>query len=133
VVLVENLKAFRNKIKIIVDYFRFFYCLTIKLIVKMGFQWCDCKIIRVVPPTLEEMEKDAQEEKESEEKESPSKSKKAKKSFSPLEHLFKYELEEVDLDEGEVAQVKFGCSYLNDFESSHFKTYQLFTHFHFFY
>ena len=70
-------------------------------------QWCDCKIIRVIAPTAEEIEKDQAEEKEKDEKEkdSPSKTKKAKKSFSPPEHLFKYELEEVDLDEGEVNQV----------------------------
>ena len=68
-------------------------------------QWCDCKIIRVIPPTAEEIEKDQAEEKEKEDKDSPSKSKKAKKSFSPPEHLFKYELEEVDPDEGEVNQV----------------------------
>jgi hypothetical protein len=55
---------------------------------------------QIVPPTLEEIEKDAQEEKESEEK-----AKKPKKSFSPPEHLFKYELEEVDPDEGEASQV----------------------------
>jgi hypothetical protein len=56
-------------------------------------------------PTAEEIEKDLAEEKEKEEKDSPSKTKKPKKSFSPPEHLFKYELEEVDLDEGEVNQV----------------------------
>jgi hypothetical protein len=54
---------------------------------------------------LEEIEKDAAEEKEKEEKDSPSKAKKAKKAFSPPEHLFKYELEEVEPDEGDANQV----------------------------
>ena len=61
-------------------------------------------VCQVIPPTQEEIEKDAKEEKEGEEK-SPSKAKKSKKSFSPAEHLFKYELEETDPDEGEVSQV----------------------------
>ena len=68
-----------------------------------------CVYFQVVPPTLEEIEKDAQDEKESEEK-----AKKPKKSFSPPEHLFKYELEEVDPDEGEASQVdRLQRSYLN--------------------
>jgi len=39
---------------------------------------------------------------EGKDKDSPSKSKKSKKSFSPADHLFKYQLEEIDPDEGEV-------------------------------
>ena len=65
-------------------------------------QWCDCKVINVIPPSQQEIDKDAEEEREEqlkEESESPSKSKKSKKSFFPPEHLFKYELEEIEPDE----------------------------------
>ena len=68
----------------------------------------------MIPPSAEEIEKDLAEEKEKEEKGSPSKSKKPKKAFSPPEHLFKYELEEVEPDEGEVSQVCY-TSYTNFF------------------
>ena len=65
-------------------------------------QWCDCKVINVKPPTQQEIDKDAEEEREEQLKadsESPSKTKKSKKSFFPPEHLFKYELEEIEPDE----------------------------------
>ena len=63
--------------------------------------WCDCKIVKVIPPTQEEIDKDAEEQREEEAKnESPSK-KKAKKTFFPPEHLFKYELQEVEPDDPE--------------------------------
>lgn len=70
----------------------------------MNEMWCDCKVMKVIPPTQEEIDKDAAEEQEEEskkakdDKESPTKNKKAKKSFSPPEHLFKYELLEVEPD-----------------------------------
>lgn len=64
-------------------------------------RWCDCKVLKVIPPAQEEIDKDAEDEREEEEKNSkdgsPSK-KKAKKSFFPPEHLFKYELLEEDPD-----------------------------------
>merc|ERR1712024_381804 len=47
-------------------------------------QWCDCRVLKVIPPTQEEIDKDAEEEREEEQKNkkdgSPSK-KKVKKSF----------------------------------------------------
>jgi len=67
-------------------------------------QWCDCKVLKVLPPSQEEIDKDAEEEREEEEKnkkdsgkDTPSK-KKAKKSFFPPDHLFKYELQEIEPD-----------------------------------
>ena len=64
-------------------------------------QWCDCKVLKVIPPTQEEIDKDAEEDREEEEKAakegSPSK-KKPKKTFFPPDHLFKYELQEVEPD-----------------------------------
>ena len=71
-------------------------------------QWCDCKVINVIPPTQQEIDKDAEDEREEqlkEDTESPSKSKKSKKSFFPPEHLFKYELEEIEPDEQDLAAV----------------------------
>ena len=71
-------------------------------------QWCDCKVINVIPPTQQEIDKDAEDEREEqlkEESESPSKTKKNKKSFFPPEHLFKYELEEIEPDSEELAAV----------------------------
>ena len=65
-------------------------------------QWCDCKVIHAIPPTQQEIDKDAEDEREEQLKEgsdSPSKPKKNKKSFFPPEHLFKYELEEIEPDE----------------------------------
>ena len=72
-------------------------------------QWCDCKILRVVPPTEEEVKKDADEEAaaaaadggDGGEGSSPGKSgkPKEKKSFSPPDHLFKYEVQEVEPDD----------------------------------
>ena len=50
-------------------------------------QWCDCKVINVIPPTQQEIDKDAEEEREEQLKEnsdSPSKSKKGKKSINLL-------------------------------------------------
>ena len=71
----------------------------------MNEMWCDCKVMKIIPPTQEEIEKDAAEEQQEEESKkakdndsSPTKGKKAKKSFSPPEHLFKYELLEVEPD-----------------------------------
>jgi len=77
----------------------------------VGEQWCDCKVVGVIPPTQEEIDKDAELEREEQLKDeegggsgkaassgSPSKAKKAKKSFFPPEHLFKYELEEIEED-----------------------------------
>ena len=68
-------------------------------------EWCDCKVLKVIPPTQEEIDKDANEELQEEEKNkteggSPTK-KKVKKSFSPPDHLFKYELQETDPDNPE--------------------------------
>ena len=71
-------------------------------------EWCDCKVLKVIPPTQEEIDKDAEEELLEEEKNikeagsgSPSKKKPVKKSFSPPDHLFKYELQEMDPDNPE--------------------------------
>ena len=63
-------------------------------------QWCDCKVLKVLPPSQEEIDQDAEEEREEEEKngKSPSKKPKAKKSFFPPDHLFKYELQEIEPD-----------------------------------
>lgn len=73
----------------------------------IGEQWCDCKIVAVVPPTQEEIDKDAQDEREErqrgEDEDSPKR--KSKKSFFPPDHLFKYELEEVEPDDPEVNPV----------------------------
>merc|ERR1712020_198002 len=67
-------------------------------------QWCDCRVLKVIPPSQEEIDKDAEEEREEEQKNkkdgSPSK-KKVKKSFFPPDHLFKYELQEMDPDNPE--------------------------------
>ena len=68
-------------------------------------QWCDCRVVEVLPPSQDEIDKDAQQERERQLKDeaesstSPSKTKKPKKSFFPPEHLFKYELEEVEDEE----------------------------------
>lgn len=62
-------------------------------------QWCDCKILKVLPPSQEEIDKDLEEERVEESK-SPSK-KKPKKTFYPPDHLFKYELIETDPDNPE--------------------------------
>ena len=80
------------------------------------FQWCDCKVLKVIPPTQAEIDKDAELEREEQLKEeqekadspskngengSPSKSKKNKKTFFPPDHLFKYELEELEDEDDE--------------------------------
>ena len=70
-------------------------------------QWCDCKLLKVIPPTQEEIDKDAAEEAEEEAKNkkpdgSPTKkAPKVKKTFFPPDHLFKYELQEIEPDNPE--------------------------------
>jgi len=82
-------------------------------------QWCDCKVINVIPPSQQEIDKDAEDEREEQlkeeaEKGSPSKQQKkiSKKSFFPPEHLFKYELEEIEPDE-DIAAVSIQSHLLN--------------------
>jgi bromodomain adjacent to zinc finger domain protein 1A len=74
----------------------------------IGDLWCDCKVLKVIPPTQEEIDKDAEEEREEEKaaskEDSPTK-KKTKKSFFPPEYLFKYELQETDPDDPEANPV----------------------------
>ncbi len=93
-------------------YNRFFVGEIVDAVIKD--QWCDCKILRVIPPSPEEIAKDAQEEAEELEKErkeaeakgdSPPKKPKDKKSFSPPDHLFKYEVVEIEPDDPEVNEV----------------------------
>ena len=77
-------------------------------------QWCDCKVVKVIPPTQEEIDKDAEEEAKEEEnkkEDSPTKKGKNKKTFSPPEHLFKYELLEVEPDDPENNPVS-NCFYI---------------------
>jgi bromodomain adjacent to zinc finger domain protein 1A len=71
-------------------------------------QWCDCKIIRVVAPTEEEIAKDSEAEKQDLAKEaaeatanggSPKTKSKEKKRFFPYDHLFKYEIVEIEPDD----------------------------------
>ena len=57
------------------------------------------------------------EEQLKENSDSPSKSKKGKKSFFPPEHLFKYELEEIEPDEQDLAAVS--NTFWNDAHSIH--------------
>ncbi len=93
-------------------YNRFFVGEIVEAVIKD--QWCDCKILRVIPPTQEEVDKDAAEEAEEAEKErkeaaekgepSPKRSK-DKKSFSPPDHLFRYEVVEVEPDNPEVNEI----------------------------
>ena len=75
-------------------------------------QWCDCRVLRVIPPTAEEIQKDKEEEEAERLKEnggkeeSPkSKEKREKKSFQPLDHLFKYEVEEIEPDNEDANEV----------------------------
>ena len=82
----------------------------------IGEMWCDSKILRVIPPTQEEIEKNDQEEREAEEEEerkkkeeaaaaggdekkSPKKPKEKKAPFLPHDYLFKYEVQEIDPDD----------------------------------
>jgi bromodomain adjacent to zinc finger domain protein 1A len=93
----------------------------------IGEMWCDSKILRVIPPTQEEIEKDAQEIKVAEEEEaaeekkkaeaeggkgSPSKSSTPKKPkdkktpFLPQDYLFKYQVQETEPDDPESTEVR---------------------------
>ena len=85
-------------------------------------QWCDCKVLKVIPPTQEEIDKDAEEDREEEEKAakegSPSK-KKPKKTFFPPDHLFKYELQEVEPDNPDDNPVRIFLLLLSS-SSTHF-------------
>ncbi len=73
-------------------------------------QWCDCKVLKVIPPSQDEIDKDAAEEREEEEKASSPK-KKPKKTFFPPDHLFKYELQEMDPDNPEDNPVRYTLSF----------------------
>ena len=85
----------------------------------IGDMWCECKVLKVIPPTQEEIDKDKEEEREAEEKEkkereenekeskekatteeskSPKKGKE-KKAFLPHDYLFKYEVLETMPDD----------------------------------
>ncbi len=114
--LADNTK--RGRLADLVDdvyiyaYNRFFVGEVVEGVIKD--QWCDCKILKVIPPTEEDIAKDAQEEaeelekerKEAEEKgESPPKKPKEKKTFLPPDHLFRYEVIEVEPDNPEVNEV----------------------------
>ena len=84
-------------------------------------QWHDCKIVKVIPPTEEEIKADLAEDEEERKKEeekkkdsadggsssgSPKKKKeKEKKAFSPADHLFKYQVVKIEPEEHEANEV----------------------------
>ena len=89
-------------------------------------QWHDCKIVKVIPPTEEEIKADLEEDEVEKHKEagvngaadastappdsssnSPSKKKKEKekKAFSPPDHLFKYQVMKIEPEEHEANDV----------------------------
>ncbi|XP_059088369.1 bromodomain adjacent to zinc finger domain protein 1A-like [Tigriopus californicus] len=71
-------------------------------------QWCDCKVVGIIPPTEAEIENDRIEEEEERQKDlaaGKTPAPKPRKSFSPPEYLFKYELEEIEPDDPEVNQM----------------------------
>ena len=84
-------------------------------------QWHDCKIVKVIPPTEEEIKTDLAEDEEEKRKEeneekkiaeqstvagSPKKKKeKEKKAFSPPDHLFKYQVMKIEPEDHEVNDV----------------------------
>jgi bromodomain adjacent to zinc finger domain protein 1A len=86
-------------------YNRFFIGETVEAVIKD--QWCDCKVLRAIPPTDEEVAKDAKEEAEELAKEGGEAVKKAKekKTFLPPDHLFRYEVEEIEPDNPDVKEV----------------------------
>lgn len=71
-------------------------------------QWCDCKVVGVIPPTEAEIQADKIEEEEERQKDlaaGKTPAPKPRKAFSPPEYLFKYELEEIEPDDPEINQV----------------------------
>jgi len=93
-------------------YNRFFVGEVVEAVVKD--QWCDCKVLRVIPPTDEEVTSDAKDEAEELQKERAEaeakgeewKPPKNKKTFSPPDHLFRYEVEELDPEGESPADIK---------------------------
>ena len=88
--LVDDVYVFSNP--------RFFIGEIVEAII--GEEWCDCKVLKVVAPSQEEIDKDAEEERMEEGKDGSPK-KKNKKTFFPPDHLFKYEVQEMDPDDPE--------------------------------
>ena len=71
----------------------------------MNEMWCDCKVMKVIPPTQEEIDKDAAEEQE--------------ELFSPPGHLFKYELLEVEPDDPDDNPVSISTYFIIFFCKNH--------------
>jgi len=82
---------------------RFFKDEIVEAIIKD--QWCDAKIVKVIPPTEEEIAEAVKEAESEEQSEGSPKKDKEKKKFFPHDNLFKYEVEEADPEDEDMVQV----------------------------
>lgn len=82
---------------------RFFKNEIVEAIIKD--QWCDAKIVKVIPPTEEEIAEAVKEAEAEEANEGSPKKDKEKKKFFPPDNLFKYEVEEADPEDEDMVQM----------------------------
>eukprot|EP00092_Neocalanus_flemingeri_P010571 GFUD01011387.1.p1 GENE.GFUD01011387.1~~GFUD01011387.1.p1 ORF type:complete len:1574 (+),score=621.92 GFUD01011387.1:101-4822(+) len=88
---------------------RYFVGETVEAVI--GNQWCESKITRVIPPSDQEIQADAEEITEVEQDGSPKKNKdgadatEKPKIANPPDHLYKYEVEETEPDDEDMVEL----------------------------